>query len=84
MYKSERYELTTEDNLYEKLDAKIGNVLLRSEELAEIKHQVKVEKQRAKYYKAKAKAEAAKRNYENRSFSVAESRAKTEYRVIDI
>ena len=76
MYKSERYELTAEDNFLEKLDAKVGNVILRSEELAEIRHQTKMEKQRAKYYKAKAKADAAEYGYNTRHYLSVESHDK--------
>lgn len=63
MYSLDRYEFSAEDNLYEKLDAKVGNWLIRSEEVAEQKHQNRMQKLRCKYFKAKAKADAAEEAY---------------------
>lgn len=66
MFNLERYEFSAEDNLYEKVDAKVGNWLVRSEEVAEDKHQAKRQKLREKFFKAKAKADAAEEAYYNR------------------
>lgn len=63
MYKLERYEFSATDSLFEKVDAKIGNALVRSEEKAEAKHDTYMQKQRAKYFKARAKADAAEAYY---------------------
>ena len=59
MYKLERYEFSATDSLYEKLDAKLGNFLVRSEEKAEARHATYMQKMREKYAKAKAKADKA-------------------------
>lgn len=85
MYNLDRYEFSAEDNLYEKIDAKIGNALIRSEEYAELKHQTSMQKQEAKYWKAKAKAEAAKKNYYAKCCSSVEfSDDNTKNRVINL
>ena len=63
MYKLERYEFSATDSLYEKLDAKLGNYLVRSEEKAEAKHAAYMQKMREKYAKAKAKADKAEAYY---------------------
>ena len=84
MYSLDRYEFSAEDNLYEKVDAKIGNFLVRSEERAEAKHQTFMQKQEAKYWKARAKAEAAKKSYFAKCCTSVESSEKAKSRVIDI
>lgn len=86
MFNLDRYEFSAEDNALEKLDAKLGNWLVRSEEVAEDKHQVKRQKLREKFFKAKAKADAAEEAYYNRK---TESAAKSlsyesNIRVIDL
>ena len=86
MYSLDRYEFDAEDNLYEKLDAKLGNWLLRSEEVAEQKHQVRMQKLRSKFFKAKAKADAAEANYYAKKYSSAKTSISddTNSRVIDL
>lgn len=59
MYSLDRYEFSATDSLYEKLDAKLGNFLVRSEEKAEARHATYMQKMREKYAKAKAKADKA-------------------------
>lgn len=66
MFNLDRYEFSAEDNALEKLDAKLGNWLVRSEEIAEDRHQAKRQKLREKFFKAKAKADAAEEAYYNR------------------
>ena len=63
MYNLDRYEFSATDSLYEKLDAKLGNYLVRSEEKAEAKHAAYMQKMREKYAKAKAKADKAEAYY---------------------
>lgn len=63
MYSLDRYEFSATDSLYEKVDAKIGNFLVRSEEKAEARHRTFMQKQREKYAKAKARADAAEAAY---------------------
>lgn len=67
MYNLERYEFSATDSLYEKLDAKLGNYLVRSEERAEARHAAYMQKQREKYAKAKAKADEAEAYYKSRA-----------------
>lgn len=86
MFNLDRYEFSAEDNALEKLDAKLGNWLVRSEEIAEDKHLAKRQKLREKFFKAKAKADAAEEAYYNRK---TESAAKSlsyesNIRVIDL
>jgi hypothetical protein len=67
MYNLDRYEFSATDSLYEKLDAKLGNYLVRSEEKAEARHAAYMQKMREKYAKAKAKADEAEAYYASRS-----------------
>lgn len=67
MYSLDRYEFSATDSLYEKLDAKLGNYLVRSEEKAEARHAAYMQKMREKYAKAKAKADEAEEYYRTRS-----------------
>ena len=73
MYNLDRYEFSAEDNALEKLDAKLGNFLVRTEEIAEDRHRVKRAKLREKYFKAKAKADAAEAAYYAKRYSPAKS-----------
>jgi replication fork clamp-binding protein CrfC len=86
MFNLDRYEFSAEDNAWEKLDAKLGNFLVRTEEIAEDKHIVKRAKLREKYFKAKAKADAAEAAYYAKKYSPAKSLSyeNTNSRVIDI
>lgn len=86
MFNLDRYEFSAEDNALEKLDAKLGNWLVRSEEVAEDNHQVKRQKLREKFFKAKAKADAAEEAYYNRKTkSAAKSLSyESNSRVIDL
>lgn len=73
MYSLDRYEFSAEDNALEKLDAKLGNFLVRTEEIAEDRHMVRRAKLREKYFKAKAKADAAEAAYYAKRYSPAKS-----------
>lgn len=73
MFNLDRYEFSAEDNAWEKLDAKLGNFLVRTEEIAEDKHMVKRAKLREKYFKAKTKADAAEAAYYAKKYSPAKS-----------
>ena len=87
MFVLDRYEFSAEDNALEKLDAKFGNWLVRSEEVAEDRHQAKRQKLREKFFKAKAKADAAEEAYYNRKAKSAVrnlSYENTNSRVIDL
>lgn len=86
MFNLDRYEFSAEDNALEKLDAKLGNFLVRTEEIAEDKHIVKRAKLREKYFKAKAKADAAEAAYYAKKYSPAKSLSyeNSNSRVIDI
>ena len=83
MYNLDRYEFSATDSLYEKLDAKLGNFLVRSEEKAEVKHAVYMQKMREKYAKAKAKADKAEAYYSSPKRLEAESR-ETKFRILNI
>lgn len=85
MFNLDRYEFSAEDNAWEKLDAKLGNFLVRTEEIAEDRHIVKRAKLREKYFKAKAKADAAEAAYYAKKYSPAKSLSyENNSRVIDI
>ena len=74
MFNLERYEFSADDNAWEKLEAKLGNWCVRTEEIAEDKHQVKRQKLRNKFFKAKAKADAAEEAYYSRMAAKASER----------
>lgn len=84
MYSLNRYEFDAEDSAFEKLDAKLGNWLLRSEEVAEQKHQNKMQKLRSQYFKAKAKADAAEEAYYARKSAKSSLSYDSNSRVIDL